>query len=329
VERGFAPVETDLFHQEWERRKLRNKVHLSQGGCLGPCMLANVVTLFFDGRFHGFMAVDAPEIVLAIYDYIEAMMGVTQDQSASVPVPDLLQDRVFNFFDWQNPANSMEAMGDSYSPSNIDIAVEAEANGVLFLTHADTDLLALSKVRDRFPEEFPELYGHNLSEFKDESQFVRFLGQTLPKVGTVVARVLGGRAGFRDGFDALVQACHANDKQLICVSGTADLDPELTAVSTTPVYITHDIYQYLTLSGQDNIEHLFRYIADNLHVGAFGYELPTAQARHGIYMNGDAISQDVGLKNHYDESKTTADPLLSLPLAHRKHPLCRCAYRRM
>ena len=53
VDRGYAPVRTDIFHQEWEGRKLRNKVHLTNGGCLGPCPLANVVTLFFDGRFNG------------------------------------------------------------------------------------------------------------------------------------------------------------------------------------------------------------------------------------------------------------------------------------
>lgn len=58
VDRGYAPVYTDLFHTEWERRKLRNKVHLTQGGCLGPCPLANVVTLFFDGRFVGFQNID-------------------------------------------------------------------------------------------------------------------------------------------------------------------------------------------------------------------------------------------------------------------------------
>jgi cobaltochelatase CobN len=41
TERSFAPVPEDLYHNEWERRKLRNRVHLTQSGCLGPCTLAN------------------------------------------------------------------------------------------------------------------------------------------------------------------------------------------------------------------------------------------------------------------------------------------------
>ena len=32
----------ELYHDEWERRKLRNTVHLTLGGCLGPCPLSNV-----------------------------------------------------------------------------------------------------------------------------------------------------------------------------------------------------------------------------------------------------------------------------------------------
>ncbi len=47
----------ELYHNEWERRKLRNTVHLTQGGCLGPCPLSNVVLVLFDGRaiwFHSF-----------------------------------------------------------------------------------------------------------------------------------------------------------------------------------------------------------------------------------------------------------------------------------
>ena len=49
TEDGFAPVPSQLYHEEWERRRLRNVVHLTSGGCLGPCALANVVLLLFDG----------------------------------------------------------------------------------------------------------------------------------------------------------------------------------------------------------------------------------------------------------------------------------------
>ena len=50
VQDGYAPVPRDFYHSEWERRGLRNRVHLTIGGCLGPCALANVVMLLFEGR---------------------------------------------------------------------------------------------------------------------------------------------------------------------------------------------------------------------------------------------------------------------------------------
>src|SRR5216683_4281296 len=70
TEKGFGSAFLDLYHQEWERRKLRNKVHLTQSGCLGPCSLANVVLLIFDTHHIWFHSMNSETQVIAIYDYI-------------------------------------------------------------------------------------------------------------------------------------------------------------------------------------------------------------------------------------------------------------------
>jgi nitrile hydratase accessory protein len=75
VEDGFAPVPAELFHGEWERRRLRNVVHLTIGGCLGPCALANVVLLLFDGQAQWFHSVNANELVLVLYDHVDRMLA--------------------------------------------------------------------------------------------------------------------------------------------------------------------------------------------------------------------------------------------------------------
>jgi nitrile hydratase accessory protein len=74
TEDGFAPVPTETFHGEWERRRLRNVVHLTIGGCLGPCALANVALLLFDGQAQWFHSVNSDGLVGAIYDHIERML---------------------------------------------------------------------------------------------------------------------------------------------------------------------------------------------------------------------------------------------------------------
>ena len=74
TERGYAAVPVDTFKDEWLRRKLRNVVHLTKAGCLGPCALANVASLVFDGGLVWFHSVNTPWHVRLIYDYIETMV---------------------------------------------------------------------------------------------------------------------------------------------------------------------------------------------------------------------------------------------------------------
>jgi nitrile hydratase accessory protein len=97
TEDGFAPVPTDLFHGEWERRRLRNVVHLTIGGCLGPCALANVVLLLFDGQAQWFHSVNGNEIVLALYDHVERML----DADGVLPPPGALAPFHFSGSAWQ------------------------------------------------------------------------------------------------------------------------------------------------------------------------------------------------------------------------------------
>jgi len=94
---GFAPVPAGTFHAEWERRRLRNIVHLTIGGCLGPCALANVALLLFDGQAQWFHSVDSEAVAVAIYDHVDAML----DADACLPPPPALAPRHFTASAWQ------------------------------------------------------------------------------------------------------------------------------------------------------------------------------------------------------------------------------------
>jgi nitrile hydratase accessory protein len=84
TEDGFAPVPAETFHREWERRRLRNVVHLTIGGCLGPCALANVVLLLFDGQAQWFQSIDSEALAVALYDHVERML---EADGALLPPP--------------------------------------------------------------------------------------------------------------------------------------------------------------------------------------------------------------------------------------------------
>jgi nitrile hydratase accessory protein len=94
---GWPAVPTELYHQEWERRRLRNIVHLTIAGCLGPCALANVVLLLFDGQALWFHSMDSEAIVLSLYDVIDMML----DRDGCVPLPPELMRRQFTASAWQ------------------------------------------------------------------------------------------------------------------------------------------------------------------------------------------------------------------------------------
>ena len=74
TEAGFPPVPRARFHDEWERRSLRHRVHLTIGGCLGPCRLANVVMLLFDGRQAWFHSISSEAQAEALWDYLEELL---------------------------------------------------------------------------------------------------------------------------------------------------------------------------------------------------------------------------------------------------------------
>jgi cobaltochelatase CobN len=117
TERGHAPVPVELYHREWARRRIRHKVHLSLGGCLGPCALSNVVLLLFAGREIWFHSVTGDEQVIAIYDYIEAMVRADR----YLPPPPNLAPQVFDVFDW--PKSEADV------PTNGRVAHESVAAG--------------------------------------------------------------------------------------------------------------------------------------------------------------------------------------------------------
>jgi cobaltochelatase CobN len=96
VEDGNPPVPREALQREWEGRRVRNDVHLTIGGCLGPCDLANVAMLLFDGRSIWLHSFSTEEQVIALYDYVDAMLAA----GSYLEPPPELAPFVFNGFDW-------------------------------------------------------------------------------------------------------------------------------------------------------------------------------------------------------------------------------------
>jgi cobaltochelatase CobN len=268
-------VPADLYDREWERRRWRNRVHLTIGGCLGPCVLSNVTMLMFDGRTLYFQSLNSEPLIMALLDYVDSMLQA----DAYLPPPPALAELHFTAFRWEDRPDGTSVDDHHTTLPMLSVAPD----GFLFLTHSDTDLLVLEQATARLPDDFPSVRASGLGHLKSDADVDALLDNALPHAEVIVVRLMGGRASFAHGLERIVDHVRRTDKWLICLPGTDALDPDLTALSTAGVPVAHEAFAYLQFGGVGNYEQLLRFLADHLLAGGFGFDPPAPQPRHGIY----------------------------------------------
>ncbi len=269
TERGFAPVPVDLYHQEWERRRLRNRVHLSQGGCLGPCPLANVALLLMDGRPYWFHSLNDPALIVVLYDFIEALLAAERPLA---PPPALLP-HVFNGFAWD---------GGGLPVAATETLPLVAGNGILVLSQADTDLLALEQALALLPAGFAPVQMAHIGRLTEPAAIERLLEGMLPAAAIVLAR-LHSPATFSYGLDRLQQWAASTGGFLLCLPAVEQADPDLMARSTVGVPLAMLIGAYFQAGGAVNLANGLQCLSDHLLVSGWGYDPPVELPMHGIY----------------------------------------------
>jgi len=75
-EKGRMPFDPQaLWGEEWERRKIRNRLHLTFTGCLGPCAVGNNALLVLHGRSIWLKDLNHQDLANAVYDWIDSMLA--------------------------------------------------------------------------------------------------------------------------------------------------------------------------------------------------------------------------------------------------------------
>jgi cobaltochelatase CobN len=269
VDRGYAEVPVDVYKEEWTRRKIRNQVHLTKGGCLGPCVLANVASLVFDGKSVWFHSVNSAWQVRQIFDYIDSML--VADRFLKPPVE--LSEFVFNYYDWdvRQPAHAGEP------PQRAPIA-----SGIMLMSHADTDLLTLSKTRELLPAEL-EVKAYSLNALRSQEQMEVLLAGEVGSARVILLRVHGPLSSV-PGYDLLRAMCLERGQSLVLVSGTGELSPEFSETVNVPEDVIETATKYLGFGGVNNFAELFRFLSDRLLLTGHGYAPPSRMPEHGIYL---------------------------------------------
>jgi cobaltochelatase CobN len=314
TERGFAPVPQDLYHQEWERRKFRNRLHLNQGGCLGPCVLANVVTLLLNGRPYWFHSVNDEAIILGIYDYAEALLA---DPQATLPA--ILQPHLFNGFAWNGEAAAAppQPVAQTAQPAEL-------GNGILVLTQADTDLLTLSQARSHLPVDFAPVQAANVGRLhRGEVEATdTLLDRLLPAAQIVVARLHSARS-FEYGLARLERWAQETGGFLLCLPAVEAFDSDLMGRSTAGVALAQAISVYFQCGGAQNLANGLLYLSDHLLITGWGFDPPAELPLHGIYQSESEVP------NNNSQFTITHGwySLLPRSFAQRQHRVCRYDHR--
>jgi cobaltochelatase CobN len=124
---------------------------------------------------------------------------------------------------------------------------------ILFLSTADTEILALRAAIESLPTGFPPVRAANPATLA--------AAPDLDGVSAVVVRLLGGRRAWEGPFEELRRACVARDIPLYALGGESALDPELTAASTVAAPAVAEAFAYLVHGGPTNLANLVRFVA--------------------------------------------------------------------
>lgn len=110
------PFDNALWSAEWERRKIRSRVHLTFSGCLGPCAIGNNALLQIWGRSIWFKDLNAPDLAPRVFDYIEAMLAA----GTVLPVPASLAGHVYERYLTPAEAAPIMSFGESAEAGSLE-----------------------------------------------------------------------------------------------------------------------------------------------------------------------------------------------------------------
>jgi cobaltochelatase CobN len=95
----------------------------------------------------------------------------------------------------------------------------------------------------------------------------------------VVVRLLGGRRSWEPGLGAVLAA----GVPTVVLSGEADADADLMALSTVPTGVATQALAYLREGGPGNLAQLARFLSDTILLTGEGFDPPTVLPAHGVH----------------------------------------------
>ena len=153
---------------------------------------------------------------------------------------------------------------------------------VVFLSFSDSDLNALARAYDAFPEPKPSLRIASLAALRHPFSVDLYLENVCARAKLVVARVLGGADYWRYGVDELGALARRSDLKLALLPGDRRRDKRLDEASTLESGATERLWRYFDEGGPDNMAACLAFLASEIG-GAAAASPPVSVSAFGRF----------------------------------------------
>ncbi|MEH2300949.1 MAG: cobaltochelatase subunit CobN [Nostoc sp.] len=153
----------------------------------------------------------------------------------------------------------------------------------VLITAADTDIQTLAAAVTKLPASFPALRVANLLQLQQQLSVDTYGEQVLELAQVIILRLLGGRSYWGYGLEVVQEIVQRNGRTLIVMPGDDAFDPDLISLSTVPLSVVNQVWQYFSEGGVENFVNALQFISDTCLLTAYNPPLPRPIPRVGLY----------------------------------------------
>jgi len=161
-------------------------------------------------------------------------------------------------------------------------SARAITEGLVVLSHADTDLLALERARGELPAGFPVVAGHSLIGLENAHALFALFGKQRSRQLLAVVRIHGTVSSV-PGLTDLVDLAHQEGWGLVVISGVGGGVDVLPRTANVKPEVASNLTSYFMAGGVTNVAQALRYGAFEQLGFVIGYEPPRPMPAHGLY----------------------------------------------
>ena len=156
------------------------------------------------------------------------------------------------------------------------------ARGIVLLTHAETDLLALEAIRRELPESFPQVVGHSLLGLPTVEALMAIFGDRRAPQLLAIVRIHGTVSSV-PGLVNLIALAHREGWGLLVISGVSDGAELLPRTARITAEFAANMTSYFMGGGFRNVAQALRYAAHEQFGSNVAFEPPQPMPAHGLY----------------------------------------------